>query len=183
MIEFELNNTYHNKDIELSLFPLWIKENIFRNELKEIQNGKILELGSRNGANKKWIEKNTSYEYFGVEISDRYQNRDKIYGSLDLISDGVDFDIVLSNNFFSNLKKSTDINLAYRKVCSRIKKDCVWIMIEHEEDSLWLDKFSIENEIYPEIYIPLWNVIGRCSIDWMCYDRKVSLIMWRQINV
>lgn len=172
--QFKALELFQDDDFNNVVIPLNIKE--LRPFIQKLDtNGSLLELGTRSGKNRNWIEENTTFNYFGVDPNIHSENS-SIYCSLSELPDEQKFDIIFSNNYLCYLSP-LERKLTIKRISESSKNNAVWIFVEDELGISWMDEITLESEIYPDVYIPLWNIFGRCSLDSICVNTKVSLLI------
>jgi hypothetical protein len=187
---FSVGPNYHRPDNMNYTFPLKFRENPFFEDINR-PGRVILELGTRQGVNRKWITSNTALKYYGYEPErsayERTQSlfQDEMFYSLDQIPKTLKFNVILARNFFDSLLDNANfetLDFLTNFLISRSSPDCIWIFLESESlDKFWIDEWTIRFKIYPQIYLPVWNVPGRCSVDQLCLGTVSTLLInqWR----
>jgi hypothetical protein len=164
-------------DSEISL-PLVFKENPFNQNVLNAVN--ILEIGGGAGAKVPWILSNTKAKYTNIEpdakLRDSFNksfaacDRVSLYSNFEEIPSNVKFDVVVSTFFLENIgflpgPDIMNVNDITSEAFAITADGGIWIMIEDEkQDPLWLFSWMKANELYPDVFVPFWNVAGRCSL-------------------
>lgn len=189
--DFVLNvdATYGNFEHSGRKFPLIFKENIFKEFISRSSN--ILELGARAGINADWISKTTRLKYYGYEPVDEYYMRllsgvhsgnNIFFNQFHQLPQEEKFDIIFCRNFLDTLisdeSELEPIDTFTKKLMTISSEQSLWVFLESEaKNPGWIDRWTERLNIYPDVYIPLWNVLGRCSVDHLCSGAKSTLVI------
>jgi hypothetical protein len=169
-------------------FPLIFRENPFSDALN--LTGNVLELGPRLGVNKEWVTQNTKLRYYGYEPRNEFHAKIRtekeglIVGSLKDIPTDIKFDVIFARNFLDCLISASGV-AALDEVTQDLvrlsKNGCLWIFLESEmPGNEWIDDWTSRFGIYPDVYMPVWNVPGRCSLDQLCLGKASTLMIHRR---
>ena len=76
---------------------------------------------------------------------------------------------------------AADVDEVTQHLIRLSKDECLWIFLESERQGQeWIDDWTTRFEIYPDVYMPVWNVPGRCSLDQLCLGKASTLMIHRR---
>ncbi|HPM21224.1 MAG TPA: class I SAM-dependent methyltransferase [Thermotogota bacterium] len=187
-------NTYTTRDGILEPTPLIFNDNPFNKNIKSAKN--IFEIGFGVGRNVKWIMENTTANYYGVEPNEfmfnsfwkfndeQYKDRINIFKDFSLLSN-IKFDVVVSTFVLQHIgyMPPNDIMNVY-DIATEIKKftkrGTVWILLEHDSENDWINKFFTDMNIKPDVYIRGFKGIELMTHRDHCTKDGHHLIIWKQ---
>ena len=176
---------------------LTFPDNPYNDDVKKAK--VIFEIGFGVGRNLKWIMENTDADFYGVEpnktmlehfwtINDtKYKNRVHLFENFDDIPKDVKFDVVLSTYVFQHIgyMPPTDVqNISdiTNSIMEYTEKDTVWLLIEHDGEDDWIQRWFDTHDIKPQVYKRSYTEQEK----WTHRDSTVGngqghhLIIWKQ---
>ena len=184
--------TYTTREDEFPPMPLVLPENPFNDEVLAAKT--ILDLGCGVGRNLPWIYENTEAMYYGLDPNQvmldnfwavtnaTYTNRTTLMKDFTHIPSDMIFDVVVSTYVFQHLGYSktpkggmnpTDIT---QEIMKYTREGTIWILLEHEREESWMDKWFEENNITPDVFELNWSGIEELTHR----GNDAHLVIWRQ---
>ena len=185
--------TYTTRDDGFPPTNLAMPENPFVVEVLGAQN--ILDVGCGVGRNLPWIMEHTHARYHGLDpnpvmlenfwkVTDpKYKDprRVELYDDIDLLPPGLQMDVVVVTFVFQHLgfrappdvMNVTDIT---RRIRDHTRRGTVWILLEHELEELWIRRWTTENNIKPDVFIPYYKGLP----ELLHRGDQSHLIIWKE---
>ena len=189
------DDTYTDLFGNLISTPLVFPDNPFTTD---VLNAKVVfEIGTGVGRNIEWIMENTSAKYYGVDPNEsmtkyvwdcndeKYKNRVYVSNTFDDVISNIKIDVVISTFVFQhigymtpdNIKNVSDITTDIRKLTNN---GCVWILLEHDGEDKWIDRWFNDQKIVPDVYIRTFKNIESMTHRDHCAPGGHHLIIWKE---
>jgi 2-polyprenyl-3-methyl-5-hydroxy-6-metoxy-1,4-benzoquinol methylase len=149
--------------------PLVFAENPFKQQVLDAKT--VLDIGCGVGRNLRWVMENTNANYIAVEPNPhmakwfwhyqdaKWQDRVAVFPDFESIPQNVIFDVVECTFVLQHLgyraaegqMNVSDITLAAMK---HTTPETVWILIEHQHEEAWMDRWKQETGLQIALHIP-----------------------------
>lgn len=188
------NDTYTTSDGKLESTQLIFDDNPFNTYVKNANN--IFEIGFGVGRNVKWIMENTNATYIGIEPNPtmfdnfwkfndkKYEHRIKLFRDFNLPSD-LKMDVVISTFVLQHIGYMTpnEVMNVYdiaSNIKSFTKQNTVWILLEHDSENDWINRFFNDMKIKPDVYIRSYKGLENMTHRDHCTKDGHHLIIWKE---